>query len=125
MGISFPTVGNKIRPDAHAPHHNLALATYADTVAGHCRRGNPRAAGDVGTTQARRQNARQEVDTMMEHGVRIPARKRDTMAREALRIFEAAKTRIEGLCRVEIQFDVSTPTARNLVSRGRFLRDSK
>lgn len=59
----------------------------------------------------------------MEHGVHIPATKRDAMAREALRIFDAAHSRIEGLFDVEIRFDVSTPTARNLVNRGRYLME--
>lgn len=45
------------------------------------------------------------------------------MAKRALELFEAAETRIEGLFAIEIEFDVSTPTARNLVSYGRHLRD--
>jgi hypothetical protein len=43
------------------------------------------------------------------------------MARRALVLFAKAANRAEGLAAVEGAFDVSTPTARNLVSYGNFL----
>jgi hypothetical protein len=59
----------------------------------------------------------------MKHGHHIPKDKRPAMARRALELFEAQKKRNIGLAVVEEEFDVSEPTARNLVSYGRFLRD--
>jgi hypothetical protein len=44
------------------------------------------------------------------------------MARRALDIFESAPTRVEALLRIQVEFDVSNPTARNLIGRGQFLR---
>lgn len=43
------------------------------------------------------------------------------MARRALEIMAAARSPSDGLHSIEIEFDVSNPTARNLVSFGRFL----
>ena len=52
----------------------------------------------------------------------IAAEVRDDWARRALDIFERMGSRAAGLSAVEEEFDVSSPTARNLVGRGRFLR---
>jgi hypothetical protein len=60
----------------------------------------------------------------MKHGVRIPSQLRDSMARRALKLFEKEESRSKGLLAVQVKFDVSDPTARNLVSRGRFLRNA-
>lgn len=57
----------------------------------------------------------------MKHGVQIPKEKRPDMARRALEIMAAARSPSAGLRSIEIEFDVSNPTARNLVSFGRFL----
>ena len=59
----------------------------------------------------------------MKHGHHLPADKRDDMARHALSLFEQAGSRTLGLAAVENFFDVSNPTARNLVGRGRYLRE--
>jgi hypothetical protein len=61
----------------------------------------------------------------MKVDIHIPAGKRDWMARRALVIFEAAQTRAEALRAIEVEFDVSASTARNLVGRGQFLRDKE
>jgi hypothetical protein len=58
----------------------------------------------------------------MKHGHHIPASDRDDMARLAVAFTESmpdaeAKKTICGL------FDVSEPTARNLISRGRYLAE--
>ncbi len=45
------------------------------------------------------------------------------MAQRALELFEAEKKRNVGLAVVQEEFDVSEPTARNLVGYGRFLRN--
>jgi hypothetical protein len=58
----------------------------------------------------------------MRHGVRLPADKRDGMARRALELFEAKKRRCDGLLAIAVEFEVSETTARNLVSRGRYLK---
>ncbi len=58
----------------------------------------------------------------MKRGIHIPLNKRDQMARKALLIYEASPTRVEALRRIEAKFDVSTPTARNLIGMGLFLR---
>lgn len=58
----------------------------------------------------------------MKHGVHLPADKRDGMARRALDLFEAKKRRCDGLLAIEVEFEVSESTARNLVSRGRYLK---
>jgi hypothetical protein len=57
----------------------------------------------------------------MKHGVRLPRDKRDEMALRALAIFKEARNRSEALLIIETEFDVSNPTARNLISRGRYL----
>lgn len=51
----------------------------------------------------------------------IPKDKRPAMALRALELFRAADSRARGLEAVEDEFDVSNPTARNLVSYGRWL----
>lgn len=58
----------------------------------------------------------------MKHGVRFPASTRDEIARLALELFERERERARGLDAVQEAFDVSEPTARNLVSHGRYLR---
>lgn len=55
---------------------------------------------------------------------RMTTEKRDVVARRALEICESQPTRNEGILAVEIEFDVSAPTARNLINRGRYLRDT-
>ena len=57
----------------------------------------------------------------MKHGVHLPKDRRDDMARRAFVIASEAETYRAALLIVEVEFDVSTPTARNLISRGRFL----
>lgn len=57
----------------------------------------------------------------MKHGQTIPANKRHAMARRALELFEKAGSRARGLEAIEDEFDVSNPTARNLVAFGRRL----
>lgn len=59
----------------------------------------------------------------MKHGIHIPKDRRPAMAKRALELLEAAPSKTEGLFSIEIEFDVSTPTARNLASYGRYLRD--
>lgn len=54
----------------------------------------------------------------MKHGIKIPKDERPAMAMRALAIYEATGNLVD----VEFEFDVSNPTARNLVSFGRFLR---
>lgn len=49
--------------------------------------------------------------------------KRDVLARRALEISEQHPTKFEGVCAVELELDVSMPTARNLINRGRYIRD--
>lgn len=58
----------------------------------------------------------------MEHGHAIPKTKRPAMAVRALEIFEGFEVAAHGLVAVQAEFDVSNPTARNLVSYGRFLK---
>jgi hypothetical protein len=58
----------------------------------------------------------------MKHGVRIPRDRRDGMARRALEIADKAASHAAALAIVEVEFDVSRPTARNLISRGHYLR---
>lgn len=58
----------------------------------------------------------------MKHGHAIPKDKRPAMARRALQIFRRFEVKAEGLRAVADEFDVSEPTARNLVSYGRFLK---
>lgn len=56
----------------------------------------------------------------MKHGVRIPTDKRDDMARLAVGLASSLKP-ADAQRAVASLFDVSTTTARNLISRGRFL----
>ncbi len=49
--------------------------------------------------------------------------KRDQVAIAALALCEAEKTKSAGLLAVEAAYDCANPTARNLVNRGRRLRD--
>jgi hypothetical protein len=58
----------------------------------------------------------------MKHGVRIPKEKRAAMAERALCIFEGSVSRAFALTTIEDEFDVSSPTARNLINYGRYLR---
>jgi hypothetical protein len=58
----------------------------------------------------------------MKHGHAIPKDKRPAMARRALEIFQASSSRAEALLTIQVEFDVSEPTARNLVSFGRWLQ---
>lgn len=58
----------------------------------------------------------------MKHGHAIPKDKRPAMAVAALALFELERKRSIGLAVVQEAFDVSEPTARNLVSFGRYLR---
>lgn len=48
----------------------------------------------------------------------IPLAVRDDWARKALEMYESGQRMID----IEAYFDVSNPTARNLVSRGSYLR---
>ena len=57
----------------------------------------------------------------MKHGIRIPTADRDVMAIEARQIALAASSRAVGIAAVEDRFDIATPTARNLISRGNYL----
>lgn len=57
----------------------------------------------------------------MKHGHAIPKDKRPAMARCALEMFRAAPSRSAGLRKVQIIFDVSMSTARNLVGYGQWL----
>lgn len=59
----------------------------------------------------------------MKHGHHIPPDKRPAMARRALKIMESAPSYSEGLRWIEAEFDVSNPTARNLIGYGRFLEE--
>lgn len=56
----------------------------------------------------------------MKHGVIIPVHLRDGMARQAAEIATQTERQdaIREVCRL---FHVSRPTARNLISRGRYL----
>lgn len=58
----------------------------------------------------------------MKHGHAIPKDKRPAMALRAFELFERAGSRAAGLAAVEDEFDVSNPTARNLVAYGRQMR---
>lgn len=61
----------------------------------------------------------------MKWGHRIPKDKRPSMAMRALEISEKYSVMSHALAEVEDEFDVSNPTARNLVSYGRYLRSVK
>jgi hypothetical protein len=56
------------------------------------------------------------------HGVHIPANERDLIAARSLEIYEQAESQSAAFREIEVRFDVSRSTARNLVSRGRWLR---
>jgi hypothetical protein len=56
----------------------------------------------------------------MKHGVHIPASERDDMARLAIGL-TASMSEAEAKKTICGMFQVSEPTARNLISRGRFL----
>ncbi len=58
----------------------------------------------------------------MKHGIRLPPEKRPAMALRALQIFDKARTRADALAMIAAEFDVSEPTARNLVGFGRYLK---
>jgi hypothetical protein len=49
-------------------------------------------------------------------------KERDDLARRALEIFDSIGVRKTALAYIEDEFEVSTSTAQNLVSRGRYLR---
>ena len=57
----------------------------------------------------------------MKHGIHIPAATRDAFARAAAELAEKACSRAEAIALVQQRFDVSAPTARNLISRGNYL----
>jgi hypothetical protein len=57
----------------------------------------------------------------VKHGHHLPKDKRPAMARRALELFQAEKKRNIGLAVVQEEFNISEPTARNLVSYGRYL----
>lgn len=57
----------------------------------------------------------------MRHGIHIPPDQRDDMAVEAVKIANAAQSRTKGIATVASRFAVSVPTARNLISRGKYL----
>lgn len=57
----------------------------------------------------------------MKWGHHIPRDKRPAMAARALEIFARAKSMNAAVLEIGAEFDVSHPTARNLVSYGRFL----
>jgi hypothetical protein len=57
----------------------------------------------------------------VKHGIKLSPDRRRAMAREAVAIFEACGSRARALEAIEDRFDVSTPTARNLLNYGRWL----
>jgi hypothetical protein len=57
----------------------------------------------------------------MKHGVNMDPAVRDKRARIAVRLANSAESLREALRQIEDRFGVSNPTARNLVSRGRYL----
>jgi transposase len=56
----------------------------------------------------------------MKHGHHIPASDRDDMAKLA-HVLTHTMTRAEAIKDISKMFQVSEPTARNLISRGRYL----
>lgn len=58
----------------------------------------------------------------MKHGIHIPAADRDHIALRALEISRTSASRAEALRKIASEFDVSEPTARNLIGRGRWLQ---
>lgn len=59
----------------------------------------------------------------MKLGVRIPRAGRDDMARKAFEIFKICETAAEAHRAIERLFEVSRPTAINLIGRGQHLRN--
>jgi hypothetical protein len=57
----------------------------------------------------------------VKHEVHFPRYQRDDMARKAFELYNKETTRAAGLEEVEFVLQVSNPTARNLVNRGRSL----
>lgn len=57
----------------------------------------------------------------MKHGHSIPKEKRPAMAMRALEIAMSEKRMSVALAMIEDEFDVSNPTARNLVGHGKYL----
>jgi hypothetical protein len=54
----------------------------------------------------------------MNHGVNIPKNKRPAMAQRAYEIARASASRVEALLDIQLELDVSEPTARNLIAAG-------
>lgn len=61
----------------------------------------------------------------MKHGVRLPKDKRDEMAKIALGVRQVCGSQNEANRIIAGMFRVSTTTARNLISRGKFLEVNK